>query len=187
MPVNTIHAEIHLRNFKNINGLWNTLTQFTAYPRFVDAVTSVSQLEDTGGARTTEWNISLDGAPLHWVEKDYLDGEPLSLKFEMLDGDFDVFRGQWKTQEKEGGIHLSLTLEYEMNIPVIQVALGDVLKEKFQTYASLLVKAVGEQAQSLGQSLEEATVSYQAGERSKTDKIAVYEIEERRKKSAGAA
>lgn len=186
MPVDIIHAETHLPSFKNLQGLWNTLTGFTAYPRFVEAVTSVRQLEETDDTRTTDWNISLDGAPLHWVERDYLDGEPFSLKFEMLDGDFDVFRGQWKAQEKEDGIHLSLTLEYEMNIPVIQAVLGDILKEKFQVYASQLVKAIGEQAESLGQPLEESTLPYHAG-RSKTDKISIYEVEARHKKSAGAA
>ena len=150
MSLESIHAEVELKNAKNIELVWSVLTEFASYPDIIDEVTSIKILENTGGSSKLEWDISLDGAPINWIEKEVLDVKNGMVHFEALDGDFDVYRGRWIVKKTKNGITISIKLEYCIDIPVIEIAIGGILKEKLKAYVTSLISGLGQVLKNCG-------------------------------------
>lgn len=174
MSLQRVFAEINLEGLEYHQNLIMNLSDFSVLPTYMDDVVSVT-VPKKG---CTEWEVSLEGAPFHWIERDSVDFKNRTVQFELLDGDLDKFEGAWRMQEKESGLVLSLEIEYSLGIPVIEMALGEVLKEKFQNYVTQLVSKMGQRLLELGGEEVKENLEPFSADLPKTDKISIYKIKE---------
>jgi len=124
--------------------VWNSILDFQNYHTLIPLIDTIRIHEQQPNHLRSEWFITLDGAPFSWIELDALQHELFTLQTEAISGDFDIFRGEWKIEDrKEGGIKLSYFLEFDLGIPVIEENCGDILKVKLQHYIDLLVERHG--------------------------------------------
>ena len=102
------------------------------YSRCMPNVNSVRIVEHSGGFRVTHWDTEIEGAPLIWSERDSICEESYCIRFECVEGDFDVFRGLWEVLPGGGPseVRVACELEYSVGIPVIEEVLGPVLRQK---------------------------------------------------------
>lgn len=137
---------VRIQSCKSISGavrkqtVWQQITNFSQYQRLIPAVDEIRILEQHASEARTEWFMMLDGAPFTWIETDSLHEETYTMQTESISGDFDILRGTWRIEDREqGSIELMYQLEYELGIPVIEVNIGSVLKEKMQQYVDSMV------------------------------------------------
>ncbi len=117
------------------------------YPEYMDSVDSLDVLEREEDRLVTRWDAQIDGAPIQWVQVLLPRKDDLVMDFEAVEGDFDVFRGQWRVDAAGNEIHLNLTVEYRLGIPVIGEVLGPILREKVEANCRAMLGAIAGQLQ----------------------------------------
>ena|GEM_PF-1185903 len=122
---------------------WRVISDFNSYPSLVNTVQKVVVHERNEREGRSEWFVSLEDAPMRWMEKDYFDADNFGLRFESIDGDFEQINGTWKVEDfNSEGIELAYSLDYDLGIPVIEEVVGAVLKEKMKTTIENMVQSI---------------------------------------------
>lgn len=125
---------------------WNLIKDFSRYPVIMENVDEVKILEINDTESKSEWFVTIEGAPLRWLEKDFYDRENLKLRFESIEGDFDTINGNWRIENyNHKGIKISFELDYSLGIPVIEEILGPVLKQKMKGNIDSMINSVKEE------------------------------------------
>jgi hypothetical protein len=64
---------------------WNIISDYSKYSAIMDSVDSVEILERTEETGLSKWQVSVDSAPLYWVEKDYFNRRDFEILFKSVD------------------------------------------------------------------------------------------------------
>jgi ribosome-associated toxin RatA of RatAB toxin-antitoxin module len=122
---------------------WNIITDYTRYPQFIDNIQKVEVTERSGDEGVSRWFLTLDNAPLTWLERDYFDRSRFEVMFKSIEGDFDNINGRWKIKERaDSGISILFELEYNLGIPVIEEVLGPILFGKMKANVDRMMAAI---------------------------------------------
>lgn len=125
---------------------WKVISDFSRYPGFMENVDKVETRESGPTEGMSEWFVTIEEAPLRWLEKDHFDRERHEIRFESVDGDFDQISGLWRLRDHEGrGIKVLFDVEYNLGIPVIEDVLGNVLREKMKGNMDSMLGAIGKE------------------------------------------
>jgi len=125
---------------------WKIISDYSRYEFFMENVDKINILERTPTEGKSEWFVTIEEAPLKWVERDYYDVDNYELRFESIGGDFESIRGRWKVENFQNeGIKIFFTIEYDLGIPVIEEVLGHILKEKMKTNIDSMIHAIKEE------------------------------------------
>jgi hypothetical protein len=93
--------------------------------------------------QVSEWDVTFDGAPLNWIQKDILDHHNFAVNFKAVSGDFDQFAGSLHAQDSSDGcVALVYSLSYKVGIPIIEELFGPVFKEKMQLNFNAIVNGI---------------------------------------------
>jgi ribosome-associated toxin RatA of RatAB toxin-antitoxin module len=114
------------------------------YPDYMPSVNALEILEHGDHQITTRWDARIDGAPIQWVQRVWWTDANRKMHFEAIEGDFDVFQGQWSAGEADEQVRLQLRVEYRLGIPVIEEVLGPILKEKVTANSQAMLAAIAE-------------------------------------------
>jgi ribosome-associated toxin RatA of RatAB toxin-antitoxin module len=115
-----------------------------SYPDFMPSVNALDILDRGDNQVTTRWDAQIDGAPIQWVQRVWWTDADRKMHFEAVEGDFDIFQGQWSAGEVDGQVHLQLRVEYRLGIPVIEEVLGPILREKVHTNSQTMLDAIAD-------------------------------------------
>jgi|WetSurMetagenome_2_1015567.scaffolds.fasta_scaffold00027_15 ribosome-associated toxin RatA of RatAB toxin-antitoxin module len=122
---------------------WTIISDYSRYEAIMDNVDKINIIEKTPTEGKSEWFVTVEEAPLRWVERDYYDVENFELRFESIDGDFENINGKWKVEDFQNeGIKIYFTVDYNLGIPVIEEVLGHILKEKMKTNIDSMIHAI---------------------------------------------
>jgi ribosome-associated toxin RatA of RatAB toxin-antitoxin module len=125
---------------------WTIISDYSRYEQFMENVDRVNVIEKTATEGKSEWFVTVEEAPLKWVERDFYDVENYELRFESIDGDFENINGGWKVEDYQNeGIKIYFSVEYNLGIPVIEEVLGHILKEKMKTNIDSMIHAIKEE------------------------------------------
>jgi ribosome-associated toxin RatA of RatAB toxin-antitoxin module len=143
MAFEHVRGEAVLRGMVRKEFAWRIISDFASYPRFMDNVDNVIVHEKNAHDGKSEWFVTVEEAPLAWLERDFYDPDNFEIRFESIDGDFDNINGSWKVSDIEtGGVHISFSIDYNLGIPVIEEVLGDILKEKMKSNIDAMLNAI---------------------------------------------
>jgi len=139
------------------SSVWDLLVDFAAYPKLAKNVDKVTVRERNDILGISAWDVTFDGAPLSWVQKEQFDAAQRHIFFRsMRDGDFDHFAGAWCIDDgKENCPVIRFDLEYSLDIPVIEEHYSDALQQRMQTNFDAITAALAAQASRLA--IEERT------------------------------
>jgi ribosome-associated toxin RatA of RatAB toxin-antitoxin module len=122
---------------------WKIISDYSRYEAFMENVDKVNILERTLNEGKSEWFVTVEEAPLKWIERDYYDSDNFELRFESIDGDFENINGKWKVEDFQNeGIKIYFSIDYNLGIPVIEEVLGHILKEKMKTNIDSMIHAI---------------------------------------------
>jgi ribosome-associated toxin RatA of RatAB toxin-antitoxin module len=122
---------------------WNIISDYSKYPAIMDNVDNVEIVEKTSEQGISKWQVSIDDAPLYWIEKDYFNHRNFEIAFKSFEGDFDNINGRWNiTDSSNTGIKITFEIEYNLGIPVIEEVLGAILRGKMKSNMEKMVGAI---------------------------------------------
>jgi ribosome-associated toxin RatA of RatAB toxin-antitoxin module len=121
-------------------------SDYTRYPSIMDNVDKVEITERAGDTGISKWYITVEEAPLYWVEKDAFNKRDYEIVFKSIEGDFDNINGRWSIRDNAGdGIALRFEIQYNLGIPVIEEVLGRILRDKMKTNIDKMMAAVNKE------------------------------------------
>lgn len=98
------------------------------FPEFMPDVQSIRVLSRAGSRMTVEWVGLMQGRRVRWVEEDTWDDDAHRSAFRLVEGDFSKFEGTWGFEATPEGTRSTLTLDYEMELPLAGALLSNLLK-----------------------------------------------------------
>lgn len=112
------------------------------YPKFMENLESVTVVERGPGYTITDWVSLVDGRVFKWQEKDIFDEEKMLITYKQTAGDLKKFEGQWSFTEEQDGTKITLTVDFEMGIPMLSALLNPILKKKLKSNCDAMLEAI---------------------------------------------
>lgn len=143
MALEKVLAEAIIQGCVRKENAWDLISDFARYPQIMENVDKVEILERHEEHGLSRWHVSVDGAPLSWLEKDWFNHAGLEIRFKSTEGDFDAISGRWRITDTGGaGIKIWFAVEYDLGIPALETALGPVLRQKMQSSMEKMVRSL---------------------------------------------
>ncbi len=115
------------------------ISKVSDFPRFMPNVKKAEVIERTENGVLSEWQVDMDGLPIHWKQKDVFDFSNFTICFESLVGDLEEFKGQWKLEKRDQGTQVTLEVSARLGIPIIERVVADILQEKLTKNFQLIL------------------------------------------------
>jgi len=125
------------------------------YPEFASELLEVKVLSREGNTVRSRWVGIAELGPItrkvSWEEIDVWDEERLECRFELSSGDMKSYNGVWKFERNADGLtHCSLTVDYELGIPLLGQLMEKLIHEKVTEVARAILSAVKKLAEAEG-------------------------------------
>ena len=125
-----------------LQAVWQAVSAFDKYPETMESVLSVDFLERSDSTAISSWRVSLNGSELAWIEKDTF--EPYGrIVFDSIDGDLEVFRGQWVLSELSAGVSVTFEVEFDLGIPSLAEVLNPVGVQALEENSRSMLLGIG--------------------------------------------
>ncbi len=138
----TVRAEIHIP--KPPAEVYAAAKDLEGLKPYLKDVETLNVLEDDGQTSRSEWVASAMGKKVRWVEVEEWDDAGLRNRFYSSEGDFDRYEGTWVFEAAEGGTRVTLTIEYELNLPIFGGLLQKLVKKLMQENAERFLEGLKE-------------------------------------------
>ena len=123
--------------------VFDTLTEFERYPSLVGVVRSVRILERPAeGPLSSAWEVYFRNGVLSWTEADWLRRDQLRIDFEQTDGDFDEFSGAWELTERDGGVAVLFSADFDFGIPSLASIIDPVAQRVLTETIQLILRGL---------------------------------------------
>ncbi|MBW8795397.1 MAG: SRPBCC family protein [Streptomyces sp.] len=99
--------------------VFERLRDFSAYPKFTDAIREVRVTEIDHDTVDSHWQANFRNGVLCWSERDRIDPAALTIEFTQLDGDFERFEGGWYVTQDAPGTTARFTAVFDLGIPTL--------------------------------------------------------------------
>ena len=127
---------------------WKVLRLITSvkdFPRYMPNVKQCTVLEKKSRGALTSWEVEVDKMAFKWKQNDELDIPNFTVRFELVSGDLEHFKGQWVLREHEsGGTEVTVEAAVKMGIPMLEEVIGKVISEKLRKNFDLMLDAMGD-------------------------------------------
>lgn len=81
---------------------YELICDFRRYPELTDKVNEVVvHPPEADGSIRSDWSVIFRNGLMRWSELDRFVPETLTVEFEQLKGDFEIFRGSWVCEERD--------------------------------------------------------------------------------------
>ncbi|WP_067475366.1 type II toxin-antitoxin system RatA family toxin [Nocardia amamiensis] len=131
-----------------IDDVWAAIKNITAYPTFMKNVEEVTLLVDVddadlSGHRLSAWRVWLKGSILEWTEREQIDNDTRTLRFEQVDGDLEIFLGYWRVdRDADGLVRVEFNVEFEIGIPLLADMLNPVAATALRDNSTTMLREI---------------------------------------------
>ena len=146
-----ITSEIHVS--RNPVQVFRIAREVEKYPDYMPDVKDVKVIErrDDGFSRTA-WvgraKVASIDKEIKWIEDEWWDEKSLSSKFELVEGDYRYYRGDWSFKPGDNGTTVRLNIDFDLGLPLIGPLIVKLLDRIMQNNADGMLKAIKERAES---------------------------------------
>ena len=125
------------------------------YPDFMPDVEEVKVLErrEDGYARVS-WighaKVASIDKLVRWVEEAWWDSENLTSRFQLVEGDYRHYRGEWTFEPVASSTRIRLTVDFDLGLPLIGPMIVKLLDRVMQNNIDGMLLAIKERAESVG-------------------------------------
>lgn len=134
-----IVAQVPNRKFAEI---YTILCDFESYSKNSKAVRSVNIKTSSDGEAVSVWEVDFRGGALYWIEKDTFDAEAGTITFEQLEGDVEIFTGQWKVQDHEDDCLVSFAANFDMGIPSLSQIIDPIAASALRENITSIIRGL---------------------------------------------
>jgi ribosome-associated toxin RatA of RatAB toxin-antitoxin module len=83
-----------------------------------------------------------------WTEDEWWNLESLTSTFELVDGDFKHYKGDWAFTPSDSGTKIRMTLDFDLGLPLVGPLIVKLLDKIMQNNIDGMLKAIKERAES---------------------------------------
>jgi ribosome-associated toxin RatA of RatAB toxin-antitoxin module len=145
MPTITSEITVHA----DVEKVYALAKDVEHFPDIMADVEKITVLEREGNRTVTEWvgKIRQFNRTVKWTEEDHWNDAERSCAFEQIKGDFSLYRGLWKFEPANGGTRMTLTLEYEYDVPLIGPLIKKVVQKLVKANCDQMLDALKREAE----------------------------------------
>jgi coenzyme Q-binding protein COQ10 len=121
---------------------YNIVVEIERFPEFMENVNSIKILSAEGTRKVIAWEMTIDDAPLDWIEEVNYDAHHHRVEFCAIDGVFERFDGYWQVFPMGSGSKVELQLEYELGLPEIEHIIGPILKSRLMANLETMLASI---------------------------------------------
>lgn len=129
---------------------YNIAKEMEKYPSFMENLDSVKVIERGHDYTITDWVARVDGRTFKWQERDVFDDLNKVIIYKQVSGDLKKFEGQWTFSSENGGTKVTLTVDFEMGIPMLAGLLNPILKKKVRSNSEAMLEAIKKKVEVAG-------------------------------------
>jgi coenzyme Q-binding protein COQ10 len=126
--------------------IYSLLKNMEQFPQFIHDIKSIKVTKKMDNTFITEWNITIEGANIVWLERDTFNNKEMHVKFKMLHGDFNAYEGEWLLKDERHKIVLCLSAHIDWGAPAFLKFIKPVIEKKakkaFKTFLLAIKKEV---------------------------------------------
>lgn len=120
------------------------------YPKFMENLDYVLVVERGDGYTITDWQAKLEGRKFRWQEKDIFDDANHTITYKQTAGDLKKFEGQWSFVQEGDITRITLTVDFEMGIPVLAALLNPIAKKAIKSNSDGMLEAIKKKVEKAG-------------------------------------
>ena len=128
--------------------IYPILCDFEQYPKYSDAVRTVSTSIVDGERTISSWEVNFQQGILRWTEEDSFSPEAYTIHFQQIEGDVDDFYGEWTLRDVDEGCLMRFTADFDLGIPSLSDILEPIAKQALRDNICSILKGL------LGESVE---------------------------------
>jgi len=121
------------------------MEKFPNFMRDVKSLRIVKRVNE--GHFITLWEIEIDGAPVNWKEEVFFDEVNAQIRFHMMEGNYKKYQGAWLMQNHRHNTRLSLEVEFDWGIPILEKYVGKALESKARRALRGMLQAIKKEAE----------------------------------------
>ena len=125
--------------------MYEALADLARYPELTDAVLSVTVERLAPDSVRSSWTVRLRRGILRWTERDTFDRQAMTIDFEQVAGDLDVFRGRWSVLAPEAGgrqARISFDAALDLGMPTVATILEPIAARALGESVALIMGGV---------------------------------------------
>ncbi len=128
--------------------IWEMVKAVEGYTLFMEDVESIEVLEENAEEnwQISKWVTRLEGRRMEWTEKDVWDDDTMNLTYHQIEGDLSKFEGEWVVVDTEDGVKVTLTVDFDLGIPMFASLLNPIAKILVQKNSRAMLAAIKGQA-----------------------------------------
>ena len=109
-----------------IDKVFAICSDMVSFAEFMPDVESVSLIEEGANYTITDWKTKLQGKRIEWREREDYDSVNYHIRYEQIKGDLKKMEGEWIFTESEDGTGVTLTMDFEFGLPLLEPVLNPV-------------------------------------------------------------
>ena len=118
------------------------LTRVQDFPRFMPNVKECRVLSHSRAKVTTAWKVEMGRIPISWKEEETFDFHHFIIRFKAVDGDLEIFEGEWYlTEHPTGGTEVRVDARVRLGIPVLETMIGGILADRVKKNFDSMLQA----------------------------------------------
>lgn len=118
------------------------LANYSKFPSFIRGVKNISQVFDNKVAQFSDWEILINNTPVRWRQEDRVDCHCKQISFQMIEGDFGDYRGEFKVNPASNGSVLQFEFMIDWNMHAAEDLVGNILDEKADFAARWMLRSI---------------------------------------------
>lgn len=122
--------------------VYGSLKEYDSYPCYMKNIDSVKVLAREECQMQTQWEATLDGKKIMWIEEDVFDDENRTIAYRLLEGDISEMAGRWSVRDIEDGSQVTLNVSFSFANPMLAMFVEPILKRKLEENSQMLLEGI---------------------------------------------
>ncbi|MCX7571311.1 aromatase/cyclase [Tumebacillus sp. DT12] len=131
--------------------VYELIADMESYPRFMPSLHRVEVLERGEDWTVTAWDTSINGMRFRWQERDVFDRENWRIGYSQVAGDLKRFEGEWRVEETAGEVKVTLVVDFDFGVPMLQALLNPVAALKLRQNGESMLRALKSRCEGTGE------------------------------------
>lgn len=124
------------------NKVYHLIRNMRLFPSFMPNVKKLEILKEKGDTNISRWEVDIEGAHIVWKEKNVFDDRNNQMRFNMLEGDYNNYSGEWFVKSDGNSSRLHLKVNIDWGIPSFEKIIGSILERKQRIILRSMLTAI---------------------------------------------
>jgi coenzyme Q-binding protein COQ10 len=131
---------------------FNVAKEVERYPDYMPSVKAAEVLErrDDGYSKV-RWvaraQVASIDKDIKWIEEEWWDEKSLTSRFDLLEGDYTHYKGDWGFTPSNSGTLIRLTIDYNLGLPLIGPLISKLLDKIMLDNLNGMLSAIKQRAE----------------------------------------